>query len=108
MRGRIQTWPNGTSLVLHPFKSTALRWDISSVRDLHNYGNQSVLGVVTTSESDRLLGATTGLERERAMQAGINISPPITARFRPRPDLGTTYNMRRDPNTRSLLPVPDS
>jgi hypothetical protein len=33
------------------------------------------------------------------MQAGINISPPITAWFRPRLDFGTSYNMLRDPNT---------
>ncbi|MBA3645071.1 MAG: cell surface protein SprA [Gemmatimonadaceae bacterium] len=108
VRGRSQTWRNGSSVVFHPFKSAALRWDISSVRDLRNYGDQSVLGVVTTSERDRLLGATTGLERERAMQAGINISPPITAWFRPRLDFGTTYNMLRDPNTLSFLRAPDS
>ena len=108
VRGRTQTWRNGSSVVFHPFKSTSLRWDFTSVRDLRNYGDESTLGIVTTSERDRLLGATTGLERERAMQAGINISPPITAWFRPRLDFGTTYNMLRDPNTLSFLRVPDS
>ena len=108
VRGRTQTWRNGSTIVFHPFKSASVRWDISSVRDLRNYGHESTLGVVTTSERDRLLGATTGLERERAMQAGINISPPITAWFRPRLDFGTTYNMLRDPNTLSFLRSPDS
>ena len=108
VRGRTQTWRNGSSVVFHPFKSASLRWDISSVRDLRNYGNRSTLGIVTTSERDRVLGATTGLERERAMQAGINISPPITAWFRPRIDFGTTYNMLRDPNALSFLRIPDS
>jgi cell surface protein SprA len=108
VRGRTQTWRNGSSIVLHPFKSAAVRWDISSVRDLRNYGDESPLGIVTTSERDRLLGATTGLERERAMQAGINISPPIDAWFKPRVDFGTSYNMLRDPNTLSFLRAPDS
>ncbi|MDQ6718503.1 MAG: cell surface protein SprA [Gemmatimonadota bacterium] len=108
VRGRTQTWRNGSSLVFHPFKSASVRWDISSVRDFRNYGNESTLGIVTTSERDRVFGATTGLERERAMQAGINISPPITSWFRPRLDFGTTYNMLRDPNTLSFLRAPDS
>ena len=42
------------------------------------------------------------------MQAGINISPPITAWFRPRLDFGTSYNMLRDPNTLSFTREPDS
>jgi len=108
VRGKTQNLRNGSSIVFHPFKSASVRWDFSSVRDLRNYGTQSTLGIVTTAERDRLLGATTGLERERAMQAGINISPPITAWFRPRLDFGTSYNMLRDPNTLSFLRVPDS
>jgi hypothetical protein len=108
VRGKTQNWRNGTSIVFHPFKSASVRWDFSSVRDLRNYGTSSLLGVVTTSERDRVLGAGAGLERERAMQAGINISPPITAWFRPRLDFGTSYNMLRDPNTLSFVRVPDS
>ncbi len=108
VRGKTQTWRNGSSIVFHPFKSAAVRWDISSVRDLRNYGDQTTLGVVTNSERDRFFGASTGLERERAMQAGINIAPPINAWFRPRLDLGTTYNMLRDPNTLSFLRAQDS
>jgi hypothetical protein len=64
--------------------------------------------LVATSERDRLAGYDTGLERERAMQAGINISPPITSWFRPRLDFGTSYNMLRDPNTLSFARQGDS
>ncbi|MGZ3492688.1 MAG: hypothetical protein ACXU9S_14560, partial [Gemmatimonadaceae bacterium] len=100
VKGRTRTWSNGSTLVFHPFKAASVRWDITSVRDLRNYGTDSPVGLASTS--DRVLGAETGLERERAMQAGINISPPITAWFRPRLDFGTSYNMLRDPNTLSL------
>jgi hypothetical protein len=99
VKGRTRTWRNGSSLVFRPFKAASVRWDITSVRDLRGYGTDSPLGLVTTSDRDRVLGYDTGLERERAMQAGINISPPITAWFRPRLDFGTSYNMLRDPNT---------
>jgi hypothetical protein len=106
VKGRTRTWSNGSTLVFHPFKAASVRWDITSVRDLRSYGTDSPLGLATTG--DRVLGTDTGLERERAMQAGINISPPITAWFRPRLDFGTSYNMLRDPNTLSFAQPSDS
>jgi hypothetical protein len=108
VKGRTRTWSNGSSLVFRPFKAASVRWDVTSVRDLRGYGTDSPLGVVAASDRDRLLGTDTGLERERAMQAGINISPPITAWFRPRLDFGTSYNMLRDPNTLSFAQEGDS
>ncbi len=108
VKGRNRTWRNGSSLVFRPFKAASVRWDITSVRDLRGYGTTSPLGVVAASDRDQVLGYDTGLERERAMQAGINISPPITAWFRPRLDFGTSYNMLRDPNTLSFAREGDS
>jgi hypothetical protein len=108
VNGRTRNWRNGTSLVFRPFKAASVRWDITSVRDLRGYGSDSPLGIVAASDRDRVLGADAGLERERAMQAGINISPPITAWFRPRLDFGTSYNMLRDPNTLSFAREGDS
>src|SRR5437868_6096599 len=99
VKGRTRSWRNGSSFVFRPFKAASVRWDITSVRDLRGYGSDTQLGLVSASDRDRLLGYDAGLERERAMQAGINISPPITAWFRPRLDFGTSYNMLRDPNT---------
>ncbi|HMI55700.1 MAG TPA: cell surface protein SprA, partial [Gemmatimonadaceae bacterium] len=108
VKGRSRTWRNGSTLVFRPFKAASVRWDFTSVRDLRGYGTDSPLGLVTTGDRDRVLGYDTGLERERAMQAGINISPPITAWFRPRLDFGTSYNMLRDPNTLGFAQEPDS
>ena len=99
VKGRTRSWRNGSTLVFKPFKAASIRWDVTSVRDLRGYGTSSPLGLVAASDRDRLFGGDVGLERERAMQAGINISPPITAWFRPRLDFGTSYNMLRDPNT---------
>jgi hypothetical protein len=108
VKGRTRTWRNGSSLVFRPFKAASLRWDVTSVRDLRGYGSDSPLGIVATSDRDRVFGGDVGLERERAMQAGINISPPISAWFRPRLDFGTSYNMLRDPNTLSFAREGDS
>jgi hypothetical protein len=108
--GLTRSWKNGGSFVLKPFKSAAFRWDISSVRDLRNYGTESTLGVITASDRgrDRLLGAEAGIERERAMQAGFNYAPALSFWIRPRIDFGTSYNMLRDPNTPSYLRLNDS
>ncbi len=105
VQGLSRSWRNGGSLMFKPFKSAALRWDISSVRDLRNYGTESTLGVITASDRgrDRLLGAEAGIERERAMQAGFNYTPTMSFWIRPRFDFGTSYNMLRDPNTPSYL-----
>src|SRR5207248_560531 len=108
VKGRTRTWRNGSSLVFRPFKAASVRWDITSVRDLRGYGTSSPLGLIAASDRDRLLTYDTGLERERAMQAGINISPPITSWFRPRLDFGTSYNMLRDPNTLGFAREGDS
>jgi len=108
--GLSRSWRNGGSFVVRPFRSAALRWDITSVRDLRNYGTESALGVITASDRgrDRLLGAEAGIERERAMQAGFNYAPSLSFWIRPRFDFGTSYNMLRDPNTPSYLRVNDS
>lgn len=108
--GLSRSWRNGGSLVVKPFKSAALRWDITSVRDLRNYGTQSPLGLIAASDRgrDRLFGAEAGIERERAMQAGFNYTPALSSWIRPRFDLGTSYNMLRDPNTPSYLRLNDS
>ncbi|MFL5479220.1 MAG: cell surface protein SprA [Gemmatimonadaceae bacterium] len=108
VKGRTRTWRNGGSLVFKPFKAASVHWDLTSIRDLRGYGSDSQLGLIAAGDRDRVLGADAGLERERAMQAGINISPPITSWFRPRLDFGTSYNMLRDPNTLSFAQEPDS
>src|SRR5438552_14872489 len=102
VKGRNRTWRNGSSIVFRPFKAASVRWDITSVRDLRGYGTDSPLGIIAATDRDRVLGYDAGLERERAMQAGINISPPITAWFRPRLDFGSSYTMLRDPDTLSF------
>lgn len=105
-----RSWRNGGSFVLRPSQSASLRWDISSVRDLRNYGSQSPLGVITATDrgEDRLLGRDAGIERERKMQGGLNFTPNFSSWIKPRLDFGTSYNMLRDPNAPSFLRENDS
>jgi len=84
------------------------RLDFSSVRDLRGYGDDTPLGIIASTERVGLLGANTGLEREREMQAGINFTPAISSWIKPRIDIGSSFNMLRDPNTLSYLNVEDT
>ncbi|MDQ3082519.1 MAG: hypothetical protein M3R07_09935, partial [Gemmatimonadota bacterium] len=106
--GLTSTWRNGTSFQLRPSRSLSGRLDLSSVRDLRGYGQNTPLGIVTGTERARLLGADTGLEREREMQAGISFAPVVSTWIKPRIDIGSSFNMLRDPNTLSYLRVEDS
>jgi Motility related/secretion protein len=108
INGLTSNWRNGTSLEIRPTKTLRGRIDFNSVRDLRNYGLDSPLGIVTTAERDRLLGASTGLEREREMQAGLNFVPVVSSWFKPRLDIGSNYNMLRDPNTLSFERASDT
>lgn len=98
INGLTTSWRNGTSLQLRPTKSVTGRLDFTSVRDLRGYGLNSPLGIVATADRDRILGADAGLERERDLQAGFNFTPTISTWIKPRLDIGSTYNMLRDPN----------
>ncbi len=99
INGVTNSWRNGTSFQLRPSKTLSGRLDFSSVRDLRGYGVNSPLGIISESDRDRILGADAGLERERDIQAGFNFTPNISSWIKPRFDIGSTYNMLRDPNT---------
>ena len=93
-------WRNGGALGFHPTTSTALRWEIQSLRDFRDYRD-------TAGQSQMLPAAIgPGFERERSMSASASLAPSFSSWFRPRADLGTQYDMLRDPNIRSLATLP--
>ena len=106
--GLTNLWRNGAAVEFRPANALSLRWDLSSTRDLKQYGDSNPTAVVATGERDRLLGLDLGLERERTMNSGISFAPVVSAWLRPRVDFSTTFSLLRDPNSTSLLQVADS
>ena len=53
-----------------------------------------------------VFGANAGFERERSMLTSVSWQPSFSSWLRPRAEVGTQYNMLRDPNDRSLIPLP--
>jgi hypothetical protein len=53
------------------------------------------------------MGLGTGFERERSMGSGITWTPGVSQWLRPRLTWSTTFSMRRDPNTGTLIEAGD-
>jgi hypothetical protein len=97
-------WRNGSAIELRPARALTLRWDVSSLRDLREYGDRDAAAAAATAAREEFLGQDVGLERERIMRSSVAFAPLISAWIRPRIDLGSDFTMTRDPNSRSLLP----
>ncbi|MEJ7811230.1 MAG: cell surface protein SprA [Gemmatimonadaceae bacterium] len=100
---------NTGAIQLRPIPSLSLSWGLNSIRDLRDYGDTVAfggtrnVGAIARGERTRLLGMDVGLERERQMDASINLTPALTAWLKPRLEFSTTYSMFRDPNSPSVL-----
>jgi hypothetical protein len=114
VNGLTSVMRNVALLEMRPFPAMTARWNITSVRDLRDYGDSIPaggtlnVGQVARAERDQLLGMDLGLERERQMNMVFNFSPSLTSWLKPRFDFNTSYSLLRDPNTPRLLQVGDS
>ena len=96
-------WRNGSAVELEPLRTVRLRWDISSLRDLRDYGEASPAALAASRARDDFLGQDVGLERERVMRSSVTYAPLLSAWIRPTLQLGSEFSMTRDPNARSLV-----
>jgi hypothetical protein len=99
-------WRNGGVLDLRPTNGLNLRWEIQSLRDMRDYRDTSSLALGGTSQQRVPSSVRPGFERERSLISGVSWTPIFSAWFRPRAELGTQYNMLRDPNVRSFTTLP--
>ena len=100
-------WRNGTAIELEPMRTLRLRWDATSLRDLRDYADTSLVARAAGNARGAFLGQDIGLERERVMRGSVVFSPLFSAWVRPTLSLGSEFAMTRDPNTRSLVAVGD-
>jgi len=97
-RSLARGWRNSASVDLQPFESMLLRADLSSQRDLRDYGDSTTLGLLTRGARRSLLGHDVGLETQRSLNTLLSLTPSLTAWARPRLTFATTFVLRRDPN----------
>ncbi|HET7585159.1 MAG TPA: cell surface protein SprA [Gemmatimonadaceae bacterium] len=96
---------NGGTVELRPFQSLSARVDLSSTRDLRDYGDTSTTALAAAGERQRFLGMDVGLERERQMSTTVSATPPVTSWLKPRFEYSTAFFLLRDPQARTLVQV---
>jgi hypothetical protein len=101
--GLTSVWRNMGVVELRPFNSLTARWNLTSWRDMRDYGDSTTIARAAEAERERLLGMDVGLERERQMSTVISATPVVTSWLRPRLEFSGTYSMLRDPNARGLI-----
>ncbi len=107
LQGIVHTWRNQASVDLRPLSSLSLRADYVSNRDLQSYGDSTSVGRLARRESRTFLGRDVGFERDRIVNAAMNISPVVSSWLRPRFHFSSDFVMRRDPNASVPVRVGD-
>jgi len=72
---RTKSWRNSAGVDLLPIAGLQLRADLSSVRDLRDYGDATTVGRLSQLERRTLFGVDVGLETQRVVNTQLNFSP---------------------------------
>jgi hypothetical protein len=85
---------------LRPLGSTQVGLEVTSERDLRDYGDTTTMGVVAKQSRRELAGVALGFERARQMNLRLSYAPPLAAWLRPRYSFTSSFGLQRDPNSR--------
>jgi hypothetical protein len=95
-------------LNMQPFLSLSTGFDVSSNRDLRDYGDSTTVGRLARQGRSRFLGMDVGVERARSLSTHFNYAPRLVSWFGPRVALSSSYGITRDPNSRDPERAGDS
>ncbi len=85
-------------LEARPLQTLLVGADLSSERDLRDYGDTTTMGAVATALRRSWLGADVGFERTRTLNTRLAYTPAIASWMRPRIAVTSTFALSRDPN----------
>ena len=105
-RSQTRVWRNSAGLDFSPMPGLQLRANLTSQRDLRDYGDSSSIARVTQLERRALLGLDVGFESQRTLTTFFGLTPTLAPWLRPRATLTTTFALARDPN--AGVPVQDT
>jgi hypothetical protein len=103
LEGIVKTLRADAGIDLRPFNSLSLRANLTTNRDLQDYGDSTAVGRLLLRERRELAGLDVGFERQRTLTTGFNVTPVFTSWLRPRFIMSTSFTFNRDPNQR--IPV---
>jgi len=98
VRSRAKVWRNSAGADFMPLTGLQLRVDVTSQRDLHDYGDSTGLGRLTQGERRSLLGENVGFETQRTINTFLGATPRVGQWLRPRLTLASFFTLSRDPN----------
>ncbi len=99
----VHRWTNQAGLEFRPFQTLSLRADLSSLRDLQDYGDTTAIGRSLGGRRGTLFGRDVGFERQRSFSTGATVDPVVSSWLRPRLGWATGFTLIRDPSQR--IPV---
>ncbi len=98
-------WTNQAGLELRPFETLSLRADLTSMRDLQDYGDTTAIGRSLSGRRGTLFGHDVGFERQRSFSTGASVAPVVSSWLKPRLAWATGYTLIQDPNQRTPVAV---
>jgi len=105
-RSQTRAWRNSAALDFSPMPGLQLRANLSSQRDLRDYGDSSSIARVARLERRALLGLDVGMESQRTLTTFFGVTPTLAPWLHPRATVSTSFSLARDPN--GSAPVQDS
>ena len=93
-------WRNAGTIDFQPLSGFQLRLDLTSQRDLKDYGDSTTAGRVAGLERKELLGIDVGMESLRSMTTVVAFQPVARTWLRPRASVSSGFALARDPNAR--------
>jgi hypothetical protein len=103
-----KVWRNAGSLDLLPLTGLQLRFSLASLRDLHDYGDSTIMGRLVREQSGTFLGQNSGIEKQRNLTTFLGATPRLVSWLRPRLTLSTYFTFNRDPNAPTPVAVVDT
>jgi hypothetical protein len=83
---------------MRPLQSLSVGANLSSTRDLKNYGDSSTIGILTHQASSRLGGLGIGFESARIVGTHLSFTPALFSWLHPRYSFSSSFSLARDPN----------
>ena len=102
-RSLTRVWRNSVSLDLLPLPGLQLRGDLTSQRDLRDYGDSTSIARVARLARKSLAGVDVGFESQRTITTFAGVTPRLMAWLSPRVSVTTGFSLRRDPNGRNPI-----
>jgi len=81
-----------------PLNGVQLHMDLTSTRDLRDYGDSTTLGRVIRGARRSLFGQDVGIEVQHSMGTLVSITPHLGPWLRPRVSLSSSFSLTHDPN----------